>query len=485
MVDNDRLQAREPKVLRVRVVAPTAAVAAFSTLTLVGVAALGFASGDLRSQPSSNDAGSWIMTAPDTVQAVGTLSDQAVATPGAGQGAAQGGSSPVLPPTEAGSGSGAVSSGTLPVLPGAGSGAASPSAQGSTGTSAGGSLPVVSPPQQAGAAQPTGTGKLSIHLSLNLLASTRESVASNLRAGLRSTLGPAKSEDLQQELSSSTRLDDAVTNATSTAAESSLRAAQAASGPKVAPAEVSQAAALAFMRVLPDELTRTVHPVVMAALAKTGNEVNPATLDVVLSGATDDAAKQLSDLAVPQVQTQVVALVETTQGNGVPAPTATVTTEPPVSATTTTEPDTRPSSSSSTTTTDSSGSGRSTDTQPTDSGRATTTAPEPTDGGSTTGDQRGTGEAPPAPHSAPTSDATSPTSVDPTAGEGNRVVVVPSTQSPATTEPSSEPSGSASTEPSAGRPTDTAASASEPAEISPAAPSATAGQADDGDAGTP
>ena len=482
MVDNDRLQVREPKVLRVRVVAPTAAVAAFSTLTLVGVAALGFASGDLRSQPSSNDAGSWIMTAPDTVQAVETLSDQAVATPGVGQGAAQGGSSSVVPPTEAGSGSGAVSSGTLPVLPGAGSGAASPSAQGSTGTSAGGSLPVVSPPQQAGAAAPTGTGELTIHLSLNLLASTRQSVASNLRAGLRATLGPAKSEDLQQELSSSSHLDDAVTNATSTAVESSLRAAQAVSGPKVAPAEVSQAAALAFMRVLPDELTRTVHPVVMAALAKTGNEVNPATLDVVLSGATDDAAKQLSDLALPQVQTQVVALVETTQGDGVAAPTATVTTEPPVSATTTTEPST-----------DSTVPSRASDTQTPDPVRPSTTKPEPTDGGSTTEDQRGTGQAPPASQSAPTSDPTSPTSVDPTAGEGNRVVVVPSTESPAatesssepTSEPSSEPSGSASTEPSAGRPTDTAASASEPAEPAPAAPSTAAGQADDGEAGTP
>src|SRR3954447_6525005 len=131
MVDNDRLQVREPKVLRVRVVAPTAAVAAFSTLTLLGVAALGFASGDLRSQPSSNDAhGNWVVTAPDTVQAVGTLSDQAVATPGVGQGAGQGASA-VGPRASTASGAGSPALPSRP--PGARPGAGTPSVQASTG----------------------------------------------------------------------------------------------------------------------------------------------------------------------------------------------------------------------------------------------------------------------------------------------------------------------------------------------------------------
>src|SRR3954453_23753388 len=139
MVENDRLQVREPKVLRVRVVAPTAAVAAFSTLTLLGVAALGFASGDLSSAPSSNDAhGNWVVTAPDTVQAVGTLTDQAVATPGA----AQGGSVAVPPPAQSGS---AAASGELPpVAQGGGPGSAAPSTQASSAGAPGGtSLPVV------------------------------------------------------------------------------------------------------------------------------------------------------------------------------------------------------------------------------------------------------------------------------------------------------------------------------------------------------
>src|SRR5207253_2051645 len=58
----------------------------------------------------------------------------------------------------------------------------------------------------------------------------------------------------------------------------------------------------------------------------------------------------------------------------------------------------------------------------------------------------------------PTSSATSPTSIDPTGGDGNRVVVVPSSTSPspststeASTEPSSEPSSQTSSEPSTNR----------------------------------
>src|SRR3954453_15230159 len=217
MVENDRLQVREPKVLRVRVVAPTAAVAAFSTLTLLGVAALGFASGDLSSEPSSNDAhGNWVVNAPDTVQAVGTLTDQAVATPGS----AQGGSVAVPPPAQSGSVAG---SADLPtVAQGGRPGSTGQSTQTlSPGAAAGTSLPAVAPPNatpphQAGDAAPAApTGELNIHLSMRLLTSTRQSVAENLRAGLRATLGAAKSEDLQQELTTSPALDTAVTDATS------------------------------------------------------------------------------------------------------------------------------------------------------------------------------------------------------------------------------------------------------------------------------
>src|SRR5215213_6793519 len=79
MVEKDRLQHREPKVLRVRVALPAVAVAAFSTLTLAGVAALGFDPGGLDSE-SANP--TWDVASPASVQPLATLPDAAgIATP--------------------------------------------------------------------------------------------------------------------------------------------------------------------------------------------------------------------------------------------------------------------------------------------------------------------------------------------------------------------------------------------------------------------
>src|SRR5215217_3571665 len=211
MIDSDGQQAREPKVLRVRVVAPTAAVAAFSTLTLVGVAALGFASGDLGSEPSSSDA-QWSVTSPRDVRAIATVSEQAAATPG-------------LPGSASGSGNTATASGnTAPSESAASSAVASGNAPAdatpSPSVTQGGAVvgesapsrPVAVPsdasgaaapaPAQAGTSAPLGTGQLSIRLSFALLEQARQSVAEGLQAGLR-TLSPVDSERLQRELSTS------------------------------------------------------------------------------------------------------------------------------------------------------------------------------------------------------------------------------------------------------------------------------------------
>src|SRR5215218_5457413 len=333
MIDSDGQQAREPKVLRVRVVAPTAAVAAFSTLTLVGVAALGFASGDLGSEPSSSDA-QWSVTSPRDVRAIATVSEQAAATPGvAGSANAPGNTASSQSAASSAATSGNAAADATPSLSVTqGGGVVGESAPGrpvavpsDTSDSSGAAAPA---PAQAGTPAPKGTGQLSIRLSFALLEQARQSVAEGLQAGLRRTLTPVDSERLQRELSTSPALNAAVTDATSTAAESSLRAAQEHRGPDVRPAVVTRAAETEFRRVLPEELTRTVHPVVMAALAETGAEVSPQMLDRALDDVTDDAARQLSALAVPQVRTQVAALVETTAGEGVSAPTAAVTTGP-------------------------------------------------------------------------------------------------------------------------------------------------------------
>ena len=434
MNDSDGQQAREPKVLRVRVVAPTAAVAAFSTLTLVGVAALGFASGDLGSEPSSSEA-QWSVTSPRDVRAIATVSEQAAATPGvAGSANAPGNTA-----SSQSAASSAVASGNAPAdatpspsvtQGGAVVGESAPSRPVAVPSDASGAAAPA--PAQAGTSAPLGTGQLSIRLSFALLEQARQSVAEGLQAGLR-TLSPVDSEHLQRELSTSPALNAAVTDATSTAAESSLRAAQEHSGPDVRPAVVTRAAETEFRRVLPEELTRTVHPVVMAALAETGAEVSPQMLDRALDDVTDDAARQLSALAVPQVRTQVAALVETTAGEGVSAPTAAVTTGPGPDVTATHGPTDGKATDSGTTT----------DTATSDSGRSSGTNSTGTsnDSSDPASGSRATSESSETNQRTPGGDPTSPTSTDPAPDGIDHVVVVPSTNEPSSEESSSaEPS---------------------------------------------
>ena len=341
MVNHGEMQPREPKVLRVRVVVPTAAVATFSTLTLAGVAALGFASGSLDGEVPTRNA-DWAVNSPGSVRVLGPITTAAGATPE---------SVPLSMDAAAGRDAAALDPDNDPVVPRAGSAVApanqarqvspgvgaSPSASRSASRPANrpatpaknlSSITHRAPTDKALVPAKAPSNMLKITLPARVLLQARQSVAAGLKMGLIRELDAQDTLSLEAELKSSTKLDDAVAKATGDAAQQGILAAQAASGPKAAPSVVSQVAEQTFRAELPRQLTMTVQPVVLNVLGDLSSEVSAAALSSALDTAATDAAAQVCEQVAEHVGDRVAVLVETTASPGVPAPTATVSTAP-------------------------------------------------------------------------------------------------------------------------------------------------------------
>jgi hypothetical protein len=312
---------------------------------------------------------------------------------------------------------------------------------------------------------------MQITLPAEVLRSARRSVADGLSRGLRRELDAQHTENLQAQLQTSTDLDDAVAQATGDAAQQGIMAAQAASGPETPPSLVSDAAEQTFRAALPRQLTMSVQPVVLDVLGDLSSEVSAAALSSALGTAANQAAAQVSDQVAVQVGTQVASLVQTTEGSGVAAPTATVSADPMPEVPVTTAPDSSDAPTTVDTSTDRPDGepGRSSTSEPTsstsdpatdpgtDRGTQPTETTEPTDPGTDRGTEptetteptdpgtdRGTEPTDPTPSSSktatdtaaesntsrgagPTDDPTSPTSVPTSATSTVTVTVTAST----------------------------------------------------------
>jgi hypothetical protein len=396
MVDHGEVQPREPKVLRVRVVVPTAAVAAFSTVTLAGVAALGFASGSLDTE-IPNRSSEWAVSTPGGVQVLGTLSDAAGITPqqdapAGSEDAAAGRDADLEPNAGVGSHVDPTKAQRRP------SGAQVSRRQVSRSSSA---TPSVTPPSNLSsiahrartddqpAHGPAPSSLLQITLPAEVLLDARESVAQELTKGLVRELDAQHAESLRARLKSSAKVDVAVAEATGEAAQQGILAAQTVGGPNAAPSEVSEMAVQTFNAELPKQLTMSVQPVVLNALGTLSSEVSAAALSSALRSAATEAADAVYAEVAPQVGDQVVVLIATTDGSGVAAPTATVSTAPvPVTTSDPTDPTTTSGS-----TDKNDGPSRSTTTEPTSqpsTNPGTDRGTEPTETSTDAGTDRGT-----------------------------------------------------------------------------------------------
>lgn len=322
--------------LAVRTGAPAAAVAAVSSLTLTGVAVLGFMPGGAAF--SGLHAGSDGLRGPGVVQAIpfappssSTTSRQPSSgfTVGSPSGGAvhrpenNNGSSPAGPPR-------------------AGSGATSQP----TGTSTSG--PVRTP----GLPRPiiVAVGDLSDTLA----NSAREMVVQAVNTSLSAVMPPNQLLSVQASLGPA--VDLAVRTAVSSAAQDALNAATAATAANATPAEVSAVTTQTFRSSLPPALAATV-PAAVSTTLTTAGVVTPEAapvVDALVTVAASTASGDVADVTTQSVVDQVTTVVTTPGATPTtpvltPSPTTSTETTAPTD-TSTTSPSTEPTTSPSTTT---------------------------------------------------------------------------------------------------------------------------------------
>lgn len=305
--------------LAVRTGAPAAAVAAVSSLTLTGVAVLGFMPG--ASITSGLQSGAGGLRGPGVVEAIPFATPSTSNTSRPRSGFTVG--SPAAATAQRASGRGQTAGNTTGGTPGRGS----TSRPRATSTTSPAPAPAQPQPQPIVVA----VGDLPDPLA----SSARAMVVDAVNRSLSYVMAPGQLRSVQDTLTPA--VDLAVRTAVSSAAQDALHAATAATAANLPADEVSSVTTQTFRTNLPPALAATVPVAVSATLTTAG--VVPAeaapVVDALVAVATTTASDSVADVTTPSVVEQVTTVVTTP---GATPTTPSLTPSPTTEPTSTEEP---------------------------------------------------------------------------------------------------------------------------------------------------